>query len=329
MVQTRLFDSETVARHAALPAVVDAVEAAFAAHGRGDTVMPPKSYVDLPEHGGDFRSMPAYVDAGEFEAASLKWVNAHPDNRDRHDLPTVMGTLVYSDPASGFPLAVMDGTEITARRTGAAAAVATDHLAVADAASMGLVGAGVQSRTQLEAVATVREIETVVVADRNEDRAAAFVDEYGDRFDARRGSVTEAGHCDVLSTVTPVEEPLVGPGDVGEHTHVNAVGADAPGKHEVADAVLDAAKIVVDDYEQCTHSGEINVPWAAGVLDDDDIHTEMGAVVTGDRPGREPADGVTVFDSTGLAIQDAAAARVVYEAATDAGEGEAYDLLGV
>jgi alanine dehydrogenase len=329
MVQTRLFDGETAARHAGLPAVIDAVEAAFDAHGRGDTVMPPKSYVDLPHHGGDFRSMPAYVDADGFEAASLKWVNVHPDNRDRHGLPTVMATLVYSDPASGFPLAIMDGTEITARRTGAAAAVATDYLAVPDATSVGIVGAGVQSHTQLEAVATVREIEEVVVADRNEDRVAEFVETYADRFDTRGGSITEAGHCDVLSTVTPVEEPLVGPGDVGEHTHVNAIGADAPGKHELADAVLEAAKIVVDDYEQCTHSGEINVPWAAGVLDDGDIHAEMGAVVNGDRPGREPGDGVTVFDSTGLAIQDVAAAHVVYEGATGAGEGESYDLLGV
>ncbi|PSP26076.1 ornithine cyclodeaminase family protein [Halobacteriales archaeon QH_10_67_22] len=305
--------------------VVAAVEAAFAADAAGDSRMPAKSYVDLPQYNGDFRSMPVYVDAGEFEGAAVKWVNVHPDNPADHDLPTVMGTLVYSDPETAFPLAVMDGTNLTRLRTGAAAAVATKYLAVEDARSMGVVGAGVQSYTQLEAVSRVRPIEEVVVADRNDEKVAAFVDRFGERFEVRGGSIGAAGACDVLSTVTPVEDPIVH--SVGEHTHVNAIGADAAGKHEVADAILQDAKIVIDDYEQCTHSGEINVPWAAGVLDDDDIHAELGQVVVGEREGRTPADEVTVFDSTGLAIQDVAAAHVVYERASDAGLGETFELI--
>jgi alanine dehydrogenase len=131
----------------------------------------------------------------------------------------------------------------------------------------------------------------------------------------------------VLSTLTPVREPIVAPAHLAEHTHVNAVGADAPGKHELAGEILQAAKLVVDDYEQCTHSGEINVPWSAGLLDDDDIHAELGEVVIGERPGREPEDGVTVFDSTGLAIQDVAAAHVVYERASEEGLGEPFELV--
>ncbi|MFB6136452.1 MAG: ornithine cyclodeaminase family protein [Halobacteriaceae archaeon] len=328
-METRLLDSDDVADCAPLDAVVPAVEDAFAAYARDDVVMPAKSYVDLPEHGGDFRSMPAYVDAGEWEAAGHKWVNVHPDNRDRFDLPTVMGTMAYSDPRNGFLRSLMDGTELTMRRTGAAAAVATKHLAREDADSLGIVGAGVQAHMQLEAIATVRDVREVVVCDRNEGRVAAFVEAFEDRFDVRGGSVSEAGHCDVLSTVTPVEDPIVSPGDVGPTTHVNAIGADAPGKHELADDLLRDAKIVIDDYEQCTHSGEINVPWRAGVLGDADVHAELGDVVVGDSEGRTPEDGVTVFDSTGLAIQDVAAAHVAHENAVDGGVGTDFDLLGV
>ncbi|WP_123535010.1 ornithine cyclodeaminase family protein [Halosimplex salinum] len=324
-MQTLLLDPDAVEAAAETSAVVDAVEAAFVADARGDTQMPAKSYIDLPEYNGDFRSMPAYLDAGDWDAAAVKWVNVHPDNPADHDLPTVMGTVVYSDPETAFPLALLDGTTITRKRTGAAAAVATNYLAVEHARTMGLVGAGVQSYAQLEAVATVRPIEEVVVADRDEEAIAEFVDAFDDRFDVRGGSIEEAAQCDVLSTVTPVEEPIVH--SVGDHTHVNAIGADAAGKHEIADEILLDATLVIDDYEQCTHSGEINVPWSQGVLDDDDIHGELGDVVVGEKPGRTPETGVTVFDSTGLAIQDVAASHVVYEYATEHDVGEPVSLV--
>ena len=326
-METLLLDADAVDAHSPTTAVVDAVEAAFAAHARGETVMPAKSYVDLPQYDGDFRSMPAYLDADDWDAAGLKWVNSHAENRRRHDLPTVMATMCYSDPETGLPLAIMDGTTLTTKRTGAAAAVATDHLAVRDATTLGLVGAGTQSYAQLDAVLTVRPIETVVVADADADRAAAFVEAVRDRVDARVGAVAEAAACDVVSTTTPVRDPIVE--SAGDHTHVNAVGADAPGKHELADDLLAAAKLVVDDREQCTHSGEIHVPYAAGRLTDEDIHAALGAVVIGEATGRTPADGVTVFDSTGLAVQDVAAARVVYERASAAGTGVSFDLLGL
>ncbi|WP_338741409.1 ornithine cyclodeaminase family protein [Haloplanus salilacus] len=323
-----LLDTDTVDAHSPMAAVVDAVESAFAAHARGDTVMPSKSYVDLPQYDGDFRSMPAYLRAEDWDAAGLKWVNSHTENRRRHDLPTVMATMLYSDPETGVPLSIMDGTTLTTKRTGAAAAVATDHLAVADASTLGLVGAGAQSHAQLTAIATVRPVETIVVADADASRAEAFVEAVGDRFDARVGSIPEAAACDVVSTVTPVREPIVDADAVGDHTHINAVGADAPGKHELADDLLAAAKLVVDDREQCTHSGEINVPYAGGRLTDADIHADLGEVVIGAESGRTDADGVTVFDSTGLAVQDVATARVVYERATEADAGTAFDLLG-
>jgi alanine dehydrogenase len=327
-MQTLLLGPDDVREYADLPAVIEAVAEAFAADARGDTIMPAKSYIDLPRYNGDFRSMPAYVHAGEWDAAAVKWVNVHTDNPTDHDLPTVLGTLIYSDPETAFPLAVMDGTVLTQLRTGAAAAVATDHLAVTDADSLGLVGAGVQYYTQLRAIASVRDIERVVIADRDDAKQQAFVEAFEGEFDVRAGSIADAAACDVLSTITPVESPIVERAWLGEHTHVNAIGADAAGKHEHDDQTLLDAKIVIDDYEQCTHSGEINVPWSEGVLSDDDIYGEIGAIVAGDIPGREAADGLTLFDSTGLAIQDVGAAHVAYEGARAADAGTDFTLVG-
>ncbi|MCU4717823.1 ornithine cyclodeaminase family protein [Halapricum hydrolyticum] len=328
-MQTRLLPAEVVTEHTGVAEVVEAVADAFAADARGDAQMPAKSYIDLPQYNGDFRSMPAYLDAGEWDAAAVKWVNVHPDNELQFGLPTVMGTIVYSDPETAFPLALMDGTTITRLRTGAAAAVATRELAREDAASLGLVGAGTQAHTQLEAIATVRDIEEVVVADADPEAVEEFVAAFADRFDVRGGTIEEATRCDVVSTTTPVEEPIVE--SVGPETHVNAIGADAAGKHEIADDVLEAATIVIDDYEQCTHSGEINVPWSEGLLDDADIYAELGEIVAGRIPGRDDPDGpegVTIFDSTGLAIQDVAAAHVAYEHAEEADAGTPFDLVG-
>ena len=346
-METLLLSSEDVDENTRMGDVIAAIEDAFAAYARGNAQMPAKSYIDLPTYNGDFRSMPAYLEVeapdaasaeaqarggtgyGEsWDAAAVKWVNVHPDNPEDHALPTVMGTVVYSDPETAFPLAIMDGTELTMKRTGAAAAVATDHLAVADASSLGIVGAGVQSYTQLTAISAVRPIEEVVVSDVDPDAVAAFVAAFGDEFDVREGSIEEAAACDVLSTVTPVRDPIVPREALGDHTHVNAMGADAAGKHEHADRTLLDAKLVINDYEQCTHSGEINVPWSEGVLEDDDIYGELADIVVGQIPGRTPEDGITLFDSTGLAIQDVAAAHVVYEHADDNDNGTPFSLVG-
>ena len=325
-METLLLDPEDVTASAEMGEVIDAVEAAFGAYAEGRTQMPAKSYIELPQYNGDFRSMPAYIDAGDWDGAGVKWVNVHPDNPEKYDLPTVIGTMIYSDPETAFPLALLDGTGLTMLRTGAAAAVATRHLARESATSLGLVGAGIQSYTQLDAIATVRDIETVVLADRDEAAIEAFKAEFGGAYDVREGSISEAAACDIVSTTTPVREPIVD--EVGDGAHVNAIGADAPGKHEIADEVLADATIVIDDYEQCTHSGEINVPWSEGVLDDGDIHAEIGDIVTGNTVGRTENEEVTVFDSTGLAIQDVAAAHVIYEHAAEHDIGTKFSLVG-
>lgn len=328
-MKTLLLNSDDVAANARLAELIPAVEDAFAAYERGDAQMPPKSYIDLPRYNGDFRSMPAYLDAGTWDAAGIKWVNVHPDNPRDHELPTVLGTMIYSDPETAVPLAIMDGTELTMQRTGAAAAVATDHLAIDEARSIGIVGAGAQAYTQLEAIAEIRPIETVVISDLDSERVERFISHFEDRFDVSAGSIEEAASCDVLSTVTPVTEPIVSSDGVGEHTHINAMGADAEGKHEIADEILLDSKLVIDDHAQTTHSGEINVPYSQGTLGDDDIDAAIGEIVVGDRKGRTSEDGISVFDSTGLAIQDVAAAHVVYEHASENDNGYSFDLLGL
>ena len=328
-METLLLNRADVDENTRMPEVISAVEDAFEAYQTGHAQMPAKSYIDLPEYNGDFRSMPAYLDAGTWDAAGIKWVNVHPDNPDSFDLPTVMGTVIYSDPETAFPLAIMDGTELTMKRTGAAAAVATKYLAVENARTLGIVGAGVQSYTQVEAISQVRPIEEVGVSDPDEAAVARFVDYFDADFTVRAGSISEAASCDVLSTVTPVESPVVAHEDVGEHTHINAMGADAEGKHELADEILLDAKLVIDDHAQTTHSGEINVPYNAGVLGDGDIYGQLGEIVVGEREGRTAEDGVSVFDSTGLAIQDIAAAHVVYGHADENDNGYPFDLLGV
>ncbi|QIO24823.1 ornithine cyclodeaminase family protein [Haloarcula sp. JP-L23] len=322
-----LLSSEDVRECADMANVIPAVEDAFEAYEQGTAQMPAKSYVELAKYNGDFRAMPAYMDVGDWDAAGIKWVNVHPDNPDKHALPTVMGTVVYSDPETALPLAIMDGTELTMKRTGAAAAVATDYLAVEDATTLGIIGAGVQSYSQVEAISEIRPIDEIVVSDLDDERVEEFIDHFGDDFTVRRGDIPEAASCDVLSTVTPVREPIVSRDDLGDHTHVNAMGADAEGKQELADEILLEAKLVIDDHAQTTHSGEINVPYAAGRLTDEDIFGDIGEIVVGEKDGRIADDSITVFDSTGLAIQDIAAARETYQSAKGNGSGYQFDLL--
>jgi len=320
---TLIVDAETVRTVADMGSVIDAVESAFAAYEAGEATMPPKSYVDLDDVDGDFRSMPARVGDG----AGVKWVNVHPNNPDRFGLPTVMGLVVYSDPESAYPLAVIDGTELTRLRTGAAAGVATDHLAAEDARTLGLVGAGEQARTQLSAVAAVRDIERVVVTDLDEDAVAAFVDHAtAAGFEAAGGTPEAVAACDVVSTTTPARDPVLRAEWLSPGTHVNAIGADAEGKQELDPTIFAEAAVVVDDWEQCAHSGEINVPVSAGDFERADVAAEIGEVVAGTTA--DLRERTTVFDSTGLAIQDVATAGRVYESARDADEGRLIDVVG-
>ncbi len=302
-----------------MSAVVPAIEAAFEAHGRGQTQMPVKVYLDLPQYQGDFRAMPAYM-AG---SAGVKWVNSHPQNPETHGLPSVLGMYILSDPATARPLAVMDATLITALRTGASAGVAAKYLARPDAGSVGFVGCGVQARTLLDALHVVFDKLDIVAADQRPEAAAAFAAEVGGSV----GEVADAAACDIVCTATPSRTPIVRHEWVKPGAHINAMGADAHGKQELESSLIAAAKVVIDDWHQACESGEVNVPLNDGSLARDRIHAALGEIVAGQAPGRETDDEITVFDSTGLAVQDVALARLVYEQAREAGVGLEVDFL--
>lgn len=298
-----------------------AVEEAFREAGKGTAQMPPKSYLVYKKYNGDLRTMPAYLE--EMDATGVKVVNVHPDNPGS-GLPTVMALVILNSPKTGAPTAVMGGTFLTNMRTGAAGAVAAKYLAKKSSKTVGLIGAGAQGRTQLLGLAEIFDVETVKVADVSLDRCRALEEESRTFLDATfeiATDIKEVCDADILVTTTPSRKPLVKDDWIKEGTHINAIGADAKGKEELEPAILRRAKVVVDNIVQATHSGEVNVPLADGIIAPEDIYATIGEVVAGKVPGRKDDDEVTVFDSTGLAIQDVAAASRVYRTAVEKGLG--------
>jgi alanine dehydrogenase len=299
-------DAQKIADSSPYTELVPKIESAFLSYHNGDVEMPDKSYVDINRHNGDFRSMPAYIEAQDWESSGIKWVNVHPDNED---YPTVMGTVILTNPQNGFPLAIMNGTEITGRRTGAVAAVATDYLAEDNAEKLGVVGAGAQSYEQVEAISTVRNLDTILVSDIDNGLEKQFVEHFGKRYDTRSASIDKISQCDIICTVTPSTSPILS--DVREGTHINAMGADAPQKQELDRQIVTNkdTRLIVDDISQTIHSGEVSKSYQDGHLSKEDIQT-LGSVVSSSKSYSGEA---TVFDSTGLAIQDIATAHLIYD----------------
>jgi alanine dehydrogenase len=310
---------------------IEAVEAAFALHGRGATRMPPKVYLPLPEFDGDFRAMPVFIGEldvghGAIPSAGVKWINAHPNNPQRHGLPSVVGVFILSDPVTAHPLAVMDATKMTALRTGAAAAVATKHLARPGAESLAIVGCGAQSSSVLACHAALRPWRSILLADSDPSRAEALARAFDD-LPCQVVDLARAARAEVVCTITPSRRPILGADQVRKGAHVNALGADAPGKQELDVAILAAARVFLDDAVQARESGEVNVPLHDGTLAADAIAGTLGEVVARRLPGRTREDEITVFDSTGLAVQDLAVARRIYDRALRDGVGMQIPLV--
>ncbi|WP_440953496.1 alanine dehydrogenase [Methanococcoides sp. FTZ1] len=306
---------------------MDAVEKAFEQHGRKKVQMPPKSYLYFEAHNGDLRTMPAYLE--EQDVAGVKIVNVHPDNRQK-GLPTVMALFVLNSTETGAPLAVMDASYLTDIRTGAAGGIAAKHLARPDSHILGLVGSGNQARTQLVAIANVFDLEEVKVYSAHKESAEQFKQEMECKADCTIevcSSIEEVCDCDILVTVTPVRTPIVKSKWIKPGTHINAIGADAAGKEELEASILLQSRVVVDDMAQASHSGEVNVPLSEGLITVDNICCEIGEVIAGLEPGRLNESDITIFDSTGLAIQDVATALLVYNAAKEKGMGKKLQMF--
>jgi len=275
---------------------------AFERHALGEWRMPAKVYLDAPPN-GDFRAMPACGDG----FALLKWVTSFPVNSER-GLPVVTGALMLSDAGTGELRAIMDCAAITSLRTGGAAAVSAQVLAATGSASVGVIGCGVNGAWAARCLAAAGYGPGVCSDQRSEaaeQLAAELGWEVGDR--------AEAASRDVVITVTPGSEPVISAADLRPGQHLAVLGADASGKAEVELAAIERCRLFCDEWEQAAGGGELAAGVEAGVVVRDRV-TELGAVITGHANGRRSEDEVTLFDSTGLAIQDLSIALFVYEA---------------
>jgi alanine dehydrogenase len=301
MREMALFDYSTVLAAVSPLEAIDRVRDGFVRYASGEWTMPPKVYLDAPPN-GDFRAMPARG-AG---LAILKWVTSFPGNPGR-GLPVVMGTIAVSNAETGEPLALVDVRAVTALRTGAVAAVAAQELAREDARTAGIVGCGVHGAWAARCLAAA-EYGPGVCFDPDPDAAGALAGEVG--WEA--GSLEDALACDVVTCVTPGNEPVVRTGDLRPGMHLNMLGADGPGKAEAEPDAVAGCDLFCDEWEQASHGGELTRAVAAGLLERERV-TELGEVLTGTAPGRTDDRATTLFDSTGLAIQDLAICNAVLE----------------
>jgi ornithine cyclodeaminase/alanine dehydrogenase-like protein (mu-crystallin family) len=284
---------------------LEAVRDGFVAYARGEWTMPPKLYVPAYP-AGDFRAMPAQ--GGGF--ALLKWICSFPGNSSR-GLPTVMGTVLLSDASNGRLVAILDAASLTALRTGAAAVLAAETLARVDAEFVSVIGAGVNGKAVARTF--LARGRRVSLFDLDAERTRAVADDLGADVAA---SQEEALAADVVATVTPGKHVLFREGSLRDGQHVSLMGADGPDKSEIAPAELGHARLFVDDWEQASHGGDTAAAVHDGLVSRGDV-TELGAVLTGEAPGRRHSDEVTLFDSTGLAIQDLAIALAAMERAAE------------
>ena len=282
----------------------EAVRNAFVSHARGDWTMQPKLYVtNYPA--GDFRAMPA-LGGGH---ALLKWVTSFPGNPE-HGLPTVSGLVVLSDATTGLVEALLDAGAVTALRTGAAAALAAETLGAAGG-SASVIGVGVNGRASARNLKALgRDVE---LWDVDRDRARSVAADLGVGV---APSLEDALGADIVVTVTPGQQILLSAGSLRPGQHVSLMGADGPGKAEIAVEEIRRARVFCDEWEQASHGGELAAAVAAGAIGRDDV-TELGAVLTGEAEGRRSAEEITIFDSTGLAIQDLAIAIAAFAQADE------------
>ena len=293
-----------------IPESISIIENAFAQYAQGKSRMPAKVYLPLPEYKGDFRAMPAY-DA-TYNIAGIKWVNSHQNN-GKKGIPSVMATIILNDPETAEPLAIMDGTYITALRTSAAGAVAIKYMTAKTASTVSLIGAGCEAIHHIKAAFHVRPITQINIVDPSASAIDTLIKAIGDDY---KGTITvheTIQHCvketDIIITTTPSQSPIIKDDWIPNHVHINAIGADAKGKQECEPTILTHSQVIVDDIQQASHSGEINVPLTSNHYKASSIKGTLGQLIL-DEINIDIASK-TLFDSTGLAIQDMAMAGAV------------------
>src|SRR5215210_2868586 len=301
----------------------DCVEHAFRMHGLGRVYMEPKGHIVLERYKGEWEVMPSYIE--EPEAAACKWVSIREDNA-RFDLPAVFSILVYTHPETGFPLAICDGSYHTLMRTGASAAVSAKWLARKESKVLAILGTGSVGQGTLATCDPVFEWEEVRIWSRTQESVDRFLASEAPKYPHFRLSGTTdvdtaVTGADVIVTGTHARSWLVDDAWVAPGAHIAALGADLKGEQELDPKTLQRGRIFVDDIRQCREDGEINVALSEGLLSEDDVAGEIGKVIAGQLEGRQSDDQVTVFDSTGIALQDSATVPLEYERPVAAGVG--------
>jgi alanine dehydrogenase len=302
MAEVLAFPQETVIQAIQPEEAIERVRDGFVRYAGSEWQMPPKTYLDASPN-GDFRAMPA-KGAG---LAILKWVTSFPGNPEA-GLPVVMGVICVSSAADGEPLALVDVRSITALRTGAVAAVAAQELAREDASSVGMIGCGLHGTWAARCLAAA-EYGPGLCFDPDPEAAGQLAGELGWEVGTREDALA----CDIVTCVTPGHEVVVRAGDLRPGLHLNMLGADGPGKAEAEPEAVAQAELFCDEWEQASHGGELTGAVEAGLVTRGQV-TELGEVLTGSHRGRSAPDGVTLFDSTGLAIQDLALCLALLEA---------------
>ncbi|HZQ65637.1 MAG TPA: hypothetical protein VFA66_10470 [Gaiellaceae bacterium] len=302
---------------------VDCVEHAFRMHGLGRVFMEPKGHIVLDRYQGEWEVMPSYIE--EPEAAACKWVSIREDNA-KYELPAVFSILVYTHPETGFPLAICDGSYHTLMRTGASAAVSARWLARKDSTVLAILGSGSVGQGSLATCDTVFDWEEIRIWSRTQESLDRFLESERPKFPHRRIVGTTdvraaVEGADVIVTGTHARRWLVDDAWVEPGAHIAALGADLKGEQELDPRTLQRARVFVDDIRQCREDGEINVALAEGLIAEDDLAGEIGKVICGELAGRTSDEEVTVFDSTGIALQDSATVPLEYERAVAAGVG--------
>jgi alanine dehydrogenase len=308
-----VLSDQDIAKLLTMGEAIEAVEGAFAELRRGKVVMPTRSTIMLPRYNGSISFMPSYlVESG---AQATKIISIYPDN-PRRGLRTTAAWVIVNDPETGQVEAFMDGTYLTGVRTGAVSGVALKYLAPKEARVAAVFGAGAQARNQAWAAATVRRLDEIRVYDPIKSAVDEFAADVSERLGVpvvKAASGEEACRgADIVLTATTSRTPVVKRSWLGDRVHISAIGAFYPECRELETSIIRDAKVVIDEWEAIKlEAGDILIPMREGAITESHIYAELGELVTGEKQGRTPDDGLTVFKSVGIAIQDSSVANLV------------------
>lgn len=324
-----ILNADDVRRALPMRDAIEAMKQAFAALSSGRATVPARAHLQMDRNAGISLFMPAYVDSDDpaEQALTIKAVSLFNHNQSR-GLARIQAAVLMLDPATGCPIALLEGATLTGIRTAAASGAATDLLARQDSHKLAVFGAGVQARTHIEAVCAVRDIEEIAIYGPTASKVDRLIEEMSDRVSgklSRGASPHEATrHADIVCAATTSSTPIFSDADIQPGTHINAVGSYKPVNREIPAATVVRSLVVVDSREAAwEEAGDLIQPLEAGQITRDHIHAELGEIVLGEKLGRANEDQITLFKSVGIAVQDAFAAQVTLGNARAAGIGQA------